>query len=85
MTAVYAMALVCLSVRLSVSVCPLQIGGGKIGVLLKRQNTVSRKQHLTIAHGIWFSDAKDLREIRPASTPAGAANAVGLKSATFNK
>jgi len=27
------------------------------------------KQHHTIAHGFWFSVAKNLREIRPGSTP----------------
>jgi len=54
----------CLSVCLS-----------QVGVLLKRFNTQSRKQHHTIAQGIWFSDAKDLREIRPGSPPTGAPNA----------
>ena len=62
---------VCLSV--SVSVCLSQVG-----VLLKRLNGGSHKQHHTIAQGLWFSDAKDLREIRPRSPPAGAPNAGGV-------
>ena len=37
------------------------------GVLLKRQNVESQKQHHTIPQGLYFSDAKDLREIRPGS------------------
>jgi len=44
----------------SVSVCLSQIG-----VLLKRLNTGSQKQHHTIAQELSFSEAKDLREIRP--------------------
>jgi len=31
----------------------------------------SQKQHHTIAQGLLFSDAKDLREIRPGSPNAG--------------
>ena len=58
--AVYAMGL-CLSVCLS-----------QVGVLLKRLNIGSHKQHHTCLSG-----AKDLREIRPESTPAGAPNAGG--------
>ena len=57
----------------SVSVCLSQVG-----VLLKRLNTGSLKQHHTIVQGL-FSDAKDLREIRPRSPPpAGALNAGGV-------
>ena len=44
----------------SVSVCLSQVG-----VLLKRLNVGSRKQHRTIAQRLFFSDAKDLREILP--------------------
>jgi len=40
-----------------------------VGVLLKRLNVGSHKQQHTIAHGFWFSVAKNLREIRPGSTP----------------
>ena len=43
----------------SVSVCLTQVG-----VLLKRLNIGSLKQHHTIAQRILFSDTKDLREIR---------------------
>ena len=69
-SAVLAMAL-CLSVRLSV--CPSQVG-----VLLKQLNVVSQKQHHTIAQGLQFSDAKDLREIQPGSPPTRAPNAGGV-------
>jgi len=54
---------------LSVSVCLSQVG-----VLRKRQNVGSHKQHHTIVQGRWFSEAKDLREIRPGSPPAVAPN-----------
>ena len=39
----------------------------QVGVLLKWINIASRKQNRTIAQGIYFSDAKDLREITPVS------------------
>ena len=42
----------------SVSVCLSQVG-----VLLKRLNLGSHKQHHTIPQGVYFSDAKVLREI----------------------
>jgi len=58
---------------LSVSVCLSQVG-----VLLKRLNVGSHKQHHMIAQGLWFSVAKDLREIRPGSPPTGAPNAGGV-------
>jgi len=61
------------SVRVCLSVCLSQVG-----VLLKRLNVGSHKQHHTIAQGLQFSDAKDFREIRPGSTPAGAPNAGGV-------
>jgi len=35
-------------------------------------------QNHTIAQGLQFSDAKDLREIRPGSPPTGAPNAAGV-------
>ena len=54
-------------------VCPSQVG-----VLLKRLNVGSHKQHRTIAQGLWFPDAKDLREIRPGSPPTRAPNAGGV-------
>ena len=69
-SAVLAMAL-CPSVRLSVR--PSQVG-----VLLKRLNVGSHKLHHTIPQGLQFSDAKDLREIRPGSPPAGAPNTGGV-------
>ena len=63
----------CLSVRLSVSVCLSQVR-----VLLKRLNVGSNKQHHTIPQRVLFSDAKNLREIRPASPPTRAPNAGGV-------
>jgi len=69
-SAVLAMGLclcLCLSVRLS-----------QVGVLLKRQNVRSHKQHHTIPQGLYFSGAKDLREIRPGSPPTMVPNAGGV-------
>ena len=63
----------CLSVCVCVRLCLSQVG-----VLLKRQNVGSHKQHHTIPQGHLFSDAKDLREIRPESPPTGAPNAGGV-------
>jgi len=60
-------------VSVSVSVCLSQAG-----VLLKRQNVGSQKQHRTIPPGLSFSGAKDLREIRPGSPPTGGPNAGGV-------
>ena len=57
-------------VSVSVSVCLSQVG-----VLLKRLYLRSHKQHHTIAQGLWFSGAKDLREIRLESPPTKAPNA----------
>ena len=57
----------------SVSVCLTQVR-----VLLKRLNVASHEQHHTIAQGLQFSEAKDLREIRPESPPTGAPNAGGV-------
>jgi len=50
----------------------------QVGVLLKRLNMGSYKQHHTIVQGLSFFDAKDLRETRPGQTPAGAPNAGGV-------
>ena len=50
----------------------------QFGVLLKRLNVGSHKQHRTIAQELSFSDAKDLREIRPGSPPTRAPNAGGV-------
>jgi len=61
----------------SLSVRP-SVRPSQVGVLLKRLNIGSHKQHHTIAQGLQFSDAKDLREIRPGSPPAGAPNTGGL-------
>jgi len=58
-----------------VSVC---VRLSQVGVLLKRQNVGSHKQRHTIPQGLRFSDAKDLREIRPGSPPTKALNAVGV-------
>ena len=63
--------------RLYVALCPC-VCLPQVGVLLKLLNTGSRKQHHTIAQGVLFSDAKDLREIRLGSTPTGAPNAGGV-------
>ena len=71
----YASAVLAMGLCLSVSVCDHL---SQAGVLLKRQNVGSRKQHRTIAQGLSFSDAKDLREIRPGSPPTGAPNADGV-------
>ena len=59
------------------SVCP-SVRPSQVGVLLKRLNVGSHKQHLTIAQGLYFSDAKDHREIPPESPPTGAPSAGGV-------
>jgi len=69
--AVYAMALC-----LSVSVCCLCLS--QVGVLLKRLNTELHKQNHAIDQGLRFSDAKDLREIRPGPPHTRAPNAGGV-------
>jgi len=61
----------------SVCVCP-SVRLSQVGVLLKRLNVGSHKQHHTIAQGLLFSDAKDLHEIRPGSPPTRAPNAGGV-------
>jgi len=65
-----------LAMVLCPSVCP-SFRPSQVGVLLKRLNVGSHKQHHTIAQALQFSDTKDLREIRPESPPAGAPNAGG--------
>ena len=60
---------------LSVSVC---VRLSQAGVILKRQNVGSHKQNRTIHQGVQFSDAKDLREIRPGSPTTRAPNAGGV-------
>ena len=59
----------CLSVFVSVCLCLSQVG-----ILLKRLNVGSRRQHHMIAQ---FSDTKDLREIPPGSPPVRAPMQVG--------
>ena len=59
-------------VSVCLSVCPSQVG-----VLLKRLNRGSHKQHHTIAQGLYFSGAKDLREIPPGSPLRGRQMHVG--------
>ena len=65
------------SVHLSVCVC-VCLCLSQVGVLLKRLNVGSHKQHHTIAQGLYFSDVKDLREIRPGSHSIWAPNAGGV-------
>jgi len=65
----------CLSVSVCLSVC---LCLSQVGVILKRLNVGSHKQHHMISQGLKFSDAKDLREIRPGSPPTGAPNAGGV-------
>jgi len=50
----------------------------QVGVLPKQLNVRSDKQHHTIAQGLSFSEAKNLREILPVSPPTGAPNASGV-------
>jgi len=69
----YASAVLAMGLCLSVCLCLSQVGD-----LLKQLNRGSHKQHHTIAQGLWFSGAKDLREIRPGSPPTRAPNAGGV-------
>jgi len=73
-SAVLAMAL-CLSVRLSVclSVCP-----SKAGVLLKRQNVGSHKEHSTIPPGTLVFWCQRFPRNSTGVTPYGAPNAGGM-------
>ena len=66
-----------LAMGLCLSVCP-SVRPSQVGVLLKRLNVESYKQHHAIAQGTLVFDAKDLREIRPGSPPTGAPNAGGV-------
>ena len=62
-----------------VSVCVrVYVRLSQVEVLLKRLNVGSHKQYYTIARGLYFSDAKDLHEIRPGSPPTRAPNAGGV-------
>ena len=71
----YASAVLAMGLCPSICVC---VCLSQAGVLLKRQNVGSHKQHHTIPQGLSFSDAKDLREIRPGSPPTRAPNASGV-------
>ena len=73
----YASAVQAMGLCPSVCLC-LCLFLSQAGVLLKRQNVGSQEQHHTIPHGVLFSDAKDLREIRPGSPPTRAPNAGGV-------
>ena len=64
------------SAVLAMAVCP-SVCPSQVGVLLKRLNVGSHKQHHTIAQGLSFSEAKDLREIRPGSPLRGHQMQVG--------
>ena len=44
---------------------PVSVRLSQVGVLLKRLNVGSQKQHRTTAQGFFFSGAKDVRDIRP--------------------
>jgi len=68
--------------HVSVYVCLSQVG-----VLLKRLNVGSHKENHAIAQRVYFSDAKDLREIRPGSPPTWTPNAggVGQNRSTNNR
>jgi len=72
-----AMLCICGTSHGSVSVC-LSVRPSQVGVLLKRLNVGSHKQHHMIARGLQFSDAKDLHEIRPGSPPTKGPNAGGV-------
>ena len=56
---------------------PVSVRLSQVGVLLERLNVGSHKQHHTIVQGLQFSEAKDLREIRPGSPSAGRRMQVG--------
>ena len=73
----YASAVLAMGLCLSVSVC-LSVCLSQVGVLLKRLNGGSHKQHHTIPQRVQFSDAKDLREILPESPPTRAPNVGGV-------
>jgi len=62
-----------------VSVCPSVCPSvrHKSVFYLKQLNVGSQKQHHTISQGLYFSDAKDLREIRPGSPPTRRQTQVG--------
>ena len=57
-----ACSVLAMGLCLCLSVC-LFVCLSQVGVLRKRLNVESQKQHHTIAQGVYFSVAKDLREI----------------------
>jgi len=59
-------------------ICSWSIIFFSLSVLLRGLNVGSYKQRHTIAQGLYFSGAEDLREIRPMSPPTGATNAGGV-------
>jgi len=63
------------SVRAYVCVCRTQVFSERLAAHFYRLVIL---QNHTIAQGLQFSDAKDLREIRPGSPPTGAPNAAGV-------
>ena len=74
----YASAGLAMGLCLSVCVCLCLCLSVTSRILLKRLNGGSHKQHHTIPQRVLFSDAKDLREIRPVSPPTRAPNADGV-------
>jgi len=62
---------------IAMALCP-SVHQSQVGVLLNRINIGSHKEHNRIAQGHYFSEAKDLREIRSESNPTGAPNAGGV-------
>ena len=68
-----SLSVLCLFVSVCLSVCLSQVR-----VLQKRLNVGSQNQNQTIAQGLQFSTAKDLREIRPESPPTRPSNAGGV-------
>ena len=56
---------------------PVSVRLSQVGVLLKRLNGGSHKQHRTIPQRLQFSDAKDLRKIRPGPPLRGRRMQVG--------
>jgi len=65
------------STVLAVVVC-LSVSLSQAGIVSKWLHIVSRKQCHTIAQGLYFSDAKNIAEIRTRSPPTGASNAGGV-------
>ena len=74
-SAVLAMGL-CPSVSVSLSVCLSETS--RCSTKTAKRSCCKHKQHHTILRGHYFSDAKDLREIRPKTPTTGAPNAGGV-------